>query len=48
MSDQVMSDDAVEVHGVSKTFTVKRGSVVALEGIDLTVARGGILKLLPG
>ena len=37
---------AVEIRGVSKTFTVRRGAVVALEDIDLTVAPGEFVSLI--
>jgi len=37
---------AVEIRGVSKTFTVRRGSVVALKDIDLTVAPGEFVSLI--
>jgi NitT/TauT family transport system ATP-binding protein len=37
---------AVELRGVHKTFTVRRGSVVALEGIDLTIGRGEFVSLI--
>ncbi|WP_295697089.1 ABC transporter ATP-binding protein [Lapillicoccus sp.] len=37
---------AVEIRGVSKTFTVRRGAVVALEAIDLTVAPGEFVSLI--
>jgi NitT/TauT family transport system ATP-binding protein len=43
-----MSDDnaAVELAGVSKTFAVRRGSVVALQDIDLTIERGEFVSLI--
>jgi NitT/TauT family transport system ATP-binding protein len=41
-----MSAAAVELAGVSKTFQARRGSVAALEGIDLTVARGEFVSLI--
>jgi NitT/TauT family transport system ATP-binding protein len=37
---------AVELHGVNKTFTVRRGSVVALQGIDLAIERGEFVSLI--
>jgi NitT/TauT family transport system ATP-binding protein len=37
---------AVELAGVSKTFAVRRGSVVALEDIDLTIERGEFVSLI--
>ena len=37
-----MSDFAVETHGLRKVF----GSLVALEGLDLTIARGEVFGLL--
>src|SRR3954464_15741431 len=37
---------AVELSGVNKTFTVRRGSVVALQDIDLTIARGEFVSLI--
>ena len=37
---------AVEIRGVRQTFTVRRGSVVALEDIDLTVAPGEFVSLI--
>ena len=37
---------AVAIRGVHKTFTVRRGSVEALEGIDLTVAPGEFVSLI--
>jgi NitT/TauT family transport system ATP-binding protein len=40
------SDAAVELAGVGKTFTVRRGSVVALEDVDLRVGRGEFVSLI--
>ncbi|HEY2299722.1 MAG TPA: ABC transporter ATP-binding protein [Jatrophihabitans sp.] len=37
---------AVSLSGVSKTFTLRRGSVVALEDIDLTIERGEFVSLI--
>ena len=37
---------AVECRGVSVRFTTERGTVTALDGIDLTVPQGGFLSLL--
>ena len=37
---------AVELAGVTKTFTTRRGNVVALENIDLTVAAGEFVSLI--
>src|SRR3954464_4138732 len=37
---------AVELSGVNKTFTVRRGSVVALDGVDLTVGAGEFVSLI--
>jgi NitT/TauT family transport system ATP-binding protein len=37
---------AVEVRGVSKTFAVRRDSVVALQDIDLTIGRGEFVSLI--
>ena len=37
---------AVELHGVNKTFTVKRGSVVALQDVDLRIERGEFVSLI--
>jgi NitT/TauT family transport system ATP-binding protein len=37
---------AVELRGVDKTFTLRRGSVVALEGIDLTIGHGEFVSLI--
>jgi len=44
MSDPV--PPAVELHGVNKTFTAKRGSVIALQDIDLTIERGEFVALI--
>jgi NitT/TauT family transport system ATP-binding protein len=43
-----MSSDiaAVELTGVNKTFAMRRGSVVALQDIDLTVERGEFVSLI--
>lgn len=38
--------DAVFVENVNKTFTVSKGSVTALESIDLTVAPGEFVSLI--
>lgn len=38
--------DAVFVQDVNKTFSVSKGSVTALEGIDLTVAPGEFVSLI--
>jgi NitT/TauT family transport system ATP-binding protein len=40
------SDAAVELHGVGKTFSVRRGSVVAVEDVDLRVGRGEFVSLI--
>jgi NitT/TauT family transport system ATP-binding protein len=40
------SDAAVALHGVNKTFQVRRGSVVALQDIDLSVSRGEFVSLI--
>ncbi|MCV3243283.1 ABC transporter ATP-binding protein [Mesorhizobium sp. ZC-5] len=40
------SDLAVELHKVSVRFTTERGTITALDGIDLTVPKGGFLTLL--
>jgi NitT/TauT family transport system ATP-binding protein len=37
---------AVELTGVNKTFTVRRGSVVALQDIDLRIERGEFVSLI--
>ena len=37
---------AVSLSGVGKTFTVRRGTVVALESIDLTIERGEFVSLI--
>jgi NitT/TauT family transport system ATP-binding protein len=37
---------AVELTGVSKTFELRRGTVVALEDIDLSIARGEFVSLI--
>jgi NitT/TauT family transport system ATP-binding protein len=37
---------AVELHGVNKTFTLRRGSVVALQDVDLTIERGEFVSLI--
>jgi NitT/TauT family transport system ATP-binding protein len=37
---------AVELRGVSKTFALRRGSVVALQDIDLTIGRGEFVSLI--
>jgi NitT/TauT family transport system ATP-binding protein len=37
---------AVELTGVNKTFAMRRGSVVALQDIDLTVERGEFVSLI--
>jgi NitT/TauT family transport system ATP-binding protein len=37
---------AVELHGVGKTFTVRRGSVVALHDIELVIGRGEFVSLI--
>ncbi|WP_375477770.1 ABC transporter ATP-binding protein [uncultured Jatrophihabitans sp.] len=37
---------AVRAHGVSKSFGGRKGSVLALDGIDLTVARGEFVSLI--
>jgi NitT/TauT family transport system ATP-binding protein len=40
------SPPAVELSGVNKTFTMRRGSVVALADIDLTIERGEFVSLI--
>jgi NitT/TauT family transport system ATP-binding protein len=40
------SGAAVELRGVNKTFELRRGSVDALQDIDLTVARGEFVSLI--
>jgi NitT/TauT family transport system ATP-binding protein len=40
------STPAVEVRGVSKTFALRRDSVVALQDIDLTIGRGEFVSLI--
>ncbi|MGH7713586.1 MAG: ABC transporter ATP-binding protein [Gemmatimonadaceae bacterium] len=37
-----MTDNTVEIHGLRKVF----GSIVAVEGLDLTIARGEVFGLL--
>jgi NitT/TauT family transport system ATP-binding protein len=37
---------AVELQGVDKTFAVRHGSVVALQGIDLVIERGEFVSLI--
>jgi len=37
---------AVELRGVSKTFTARRGTVTALQDIDLTIDRGEFVSLI--
>jgi NitT/TauT family transport system ATP-binding protein len=37
---------AVSLSGVGKTFTLRRGSLVALENIDLTIERGEFVSLI--
>jgi NitT/TauT family transport system ATP-binding protein len=37
---------AVELRGVGKTFTARRGAVVAVEDIDLTIANGEFVSLI--
>src|SRR3954470_8356853 len=44
--DKQVPTAAVELSGVSKTFAVRRGSVVALQDIDLTIARGEFVSLI--
>jgi NitT/TauT family transport system ATP-binding protein len=39
-------ESAVELHQVSVRFTTERGTITALDGIDLTVPKGGFLTLL--
>jgi NitT/TauT family transport system ATP-binding protein len=45
-SQPVVAPAAVECRGVSVRFTTERGTVTALDGIDLTVPQGGFLSLL--
>lgn len=40
------TDHAVELEKVSVRFTTDRGTITALDGIDLTVPKGGFLTLL--
>jgi NitT/TauT family transport system ATP-binding protein len=40
------STPAVEVRGVSKTFALRRDSVVALQDIDLSIGRGEFVSLI--
>src|SRR3954466_5304566 len=44
--DKQFPTAAVELSGVSKTFAVRRGSVVALQDIDLTIRRGESVSLI--
>jgi NitT/TauT family transport system ATP-binding protein len=44
--DEQVPTAAVELSGVSKTFAVRRGSVVALQDIDLTIGRGEFVSLI--
>src|SRR3954454_12013563 len=44
--DKQVPTAAVELSGVSKTFAVRRGSVVALQDIDLTIRRGEFVSLI--
>jgi NitT/TauT family transport system ATP-binding protein len=37
---------AVDLHGVGKTFAARRGAVVALEEIDLTIGNGEFVSLI--
>ncbi|MFI5033593.1 MAG: ABC transporter ATP-binding protein, partial [Reyranellales bacterium] len=41
-----MAETAVSCEGVSVRFTSERGTVTALQNIDLTIARGSFLTLL--
>ncbi|MGH8859976.1 MAG: ABC transporter ATP-binding protein [Jatrophihabitantaceae bacterium] len=45
MSD-VTAAPAVELQSVNKTFTVRRGSLLALQDIDLTIERGEFVSLI--
>jgi NitT/TauT family transport system ATP-binding protein len=40
------STAAVQLRGVNKTFTARRGSVIALQDIDLNVGRGEFVSLI--
>ncbi len=44
--DEQVPTAAVELSGVSKTFAVRRGSVVALQDINLTIERGEFVSLI--
>lgn len=44
IGDEAVS--AVDLHQVSVRFTTERGTVTALDGIDLVVPKGGFLTLL--
>jgi NitT/TauT family transport system ATP-binding protein len=46
LSDEEQPPPAVELAGVSKTFELRRGTVVALEDIDLSIARGEVVSLI--
>jgi NitT/TauT family transport system ATP-binding protein len=47
MSDsQAPNPPAVELRGVSKTFTLRKDVVVALQDIDLTIGRGEFVSLI--
>lgn len=44
--DSALATDAVQCERVSVRFTTERGTVTALENIDLTIPRGSFLTLL--
>jgi NitT/TauT family transport system ATP-binding protein len=46
MSDQSQPQAVVEMAGAGKTFDTSQGSVVALEGIDLTIHAGEFVSLI--
>jgi NitT/TauT family transport system ATP-binding protein len=46
MTDEENPPPAVELAGVSKTFELRRGTVTALEDIDLSIARGEFVSLI--
>src|SRR5690349_2597955 len=40
------TEHAVELHDVGKTFMARRGTVVALQEVDLTIERGEFVSLI--
>ena len=46
MNQPTTDTAAVELRGISKTFTARRGTVAALQNIDLTIARSEFISLI--